>query len=101
MSFSATQESDNSFGDGMSQEQSFNESDDFAVETKISLTGQPLETTNLMNLRMTTIPFHPFDEGNQGGDSMSDAASDVDTEGIMDTAKNVLSSLWDFFNGDD
>ena len=34
-------------------------------------------------------------------DSLGDAAGDMDTEGIADTAKGVISTLWDFFTSED
>lgn len=95
-----TQESDNSFGDSISQENSFNDNDDFGGDQDFS-DGTTFGDEEFNEFAENDNSFSSFDEGNLGDGSMSDAASEVDSEGIVDTAKSVLSSLWDFFNSDD
>lgn len=49
--------------------------------------------------------FSSFGEESSSGlgDSLGDSmdVGDVDTGGLVETAKNVFSTLWDLFSGDD
>lgn len=71
------------FDPGFSEETTFSSGDDF----------KDFEDDN------TSFSSYGESSSSDLGDSVN--FEDVDTEGLADTAKNVFSTLWDFFTGDD
>ena len=95
-----TSEDGNTFGDDMSQEPMFNESDDFSSDQGFS-EETSFGEDEFKDFGDDNTSFSSFDEGGDMSDSLGDAAGDMDTEGIADTAKGVISTLWDFFTSED
>jgi uncharacterized protein (TIGR00266 family) len=101
---SSSQPQDNIFGgDSMTQESTFGGDSDgfdqgFGEETTFS-------DESFNDFTDDETSFSSFGEESSSGlgDSLGDSmdVGDVDTGGIAETAKNVFSTLWDFFTGDD
>ena len=99
-----TQEPIESFGESMSQDQSLSGGNDFPADQGFSdetTFGDDEFSDQSSDFAQDDTSFSSSDESSDLGDSLSDAAGDVDTGSIVDTAKSIVSSLWDFFSGDD
>lgn len=99
-----TNEPNESFGESVSEDQVMSESDDFSAEQGFSdetTFGDDEFNDQSSDFGQDDTSFSSSSDESDVGDSLSDAAGDVDTGSIVDTAKSVISSLWDFFNGDD
>lgn len=102
-----TPEPDESFGEQATQDQAMSEGDHFSADQGFSdeTTFGDDEFNDEFNDQSSDFgqddTSFSSSEQSDVGDSLSDAAGDVDTGSVLDTAKSVISSLWDFFNGDD
>ncbi|KAI2489900.1 hypothetical protein MHU86_24688 [Fragilaria crotonensis] len=102
-----TPEPDESFGEQATQDQAMSEGDTFSADQGFSdeTTFGDDEFNDEFNDQSSDFgqddTSFSSSEQSDVGDSLSDAAGDVDTGSVLDTAKSVISSLWDFFNGDD
>ena len=99
-----TDEPNESFGESSSQDQALSGSDDLSADQGFSdetTFGDDEFSDQSSDFAQDDTSFSSSDESGDMGDSLSDAAGDVDTGSMLDTAKSIASSLWDFFSGDD